>query len=381
MDEYQTMISKLFETNAYPDDAFDIKKAFDGKPILIYGAGECSHWFVEIVMKMNGYKPLAVLDRAYPEGGTYEGIPAFSPASYRPTDDEKREAVVVICVGRQELHDEILTCLHDMGFQNVLFLRDIYEIHNPFSRPAELFEKGFPFYLEHKDQVFEAYELLEDDASREVYTRCLQTHMTRKPVPIPCRPREEQYFPKDIPLKKGHASFVSCGSYDGDTVRLLNQTCGKVKDVVCFEPEPLIFQRLVSYLTEYKDELAENVWAIPCAVYENEGIMPFISGTGLGSRLDEGGESRVQSVALDHVLHTFEPTFICMDVEGVEPNVLRGAEYILRTCRPDLGICVYHSPSHLWEIPIYLNSLGLDYRFYLRNYTSFSIETVLYAAT
>lgn len=379
MDKYKAAISRLFEQEAFPEDAFYIAEAFEGRKIIVYGAGECSHWFVEIVMKMYGYMPLAILDKDFARGDNYEGIPVFSPLEYQPTDEEKRDAIVVICVGKQEHHDEIIRCLKGLGFQNIIFLMDIYEIHNPFRLPEALERKGFDFYLEQKEQIFACLELFADDVSREIYTRYLQTHMRRKPIPLPYRPRREQYFPKDIQLSRGYSRFVNCGSYDGDTVRLLNEVCGKVDEIVCFEPEPQIFKRLVAYLWKHKNELARNIITMPCAVYSREALMRFVNGSGLGSRISEDGNSQVQCVALDHVLPAFNPTFICMDVEGVEPEVLKGAEELIRANCPDLAICVYHATNHLWEIPLYLHSLGLDYRFYLRNYTTFTIETVLYA--
>jgi hypothetical protein len=75
----------------------------------------------------------------------------------------------------------------------------------------------------------------------------------------------------------------------------------------------------------------------------------------------------------------FQPTFINMDVEGAEPEALQGgAELIRRNC-PDLGICVYHRPEHLWDIALALHALNPNFLFYLRNYTGFPAETVLYA--
>lgn len=379
MDEYKTTISRLFEQGGFPDDAFYINRMFKGRKIIVYGAGECCHWFVEIVMKMYGHIPVAVLDKAFKRGDTYEGIPAFSPFECQPTGEEKQNAIVVICVGKQEHHDEIMRCLKELGFQNIIFLMDIYEIHNPFHQPEELEMNGFNFYLEQKDRILACLYLFADDQSREIYTRSLTTHTQRKPVPLPDRPRREQYFPKDIQLRRGYSRFVNCGSYDGDTLRLLNEMCGKVDDIVCFEPEPHIYKRLVNYLEKHKDELAQNIVALPCAVYSREVLMRFANGSGLGSRISGDGDSMVQCVALDHVLTGFKPTFICMDVEGVEPAVLKGAEGLIRANCPDLAVCVYHSPSHLWEIPLWLHNLGLGYRFYLRNYTTFTNETVLYA--
>jgi FkbM family methyltransferase len=172
---------------------------------------------------------------------------------------------------------------------------------------------------------------------------------------------------------------VNCGAYDGDVLRLLNETCGRVEEIVCFEPEPAIFKRLTDYLRVHGEELAERITAFPCAVSCRNSLERFLSGCGLGSRISETGDTWVQCVALDQVLPGFKPSFINMDVEGMEPEVLHGAEGLIREYRPDLAICVYHAPHHLWEIPRYLDDLGLGYRFYLRNYTSFTLETVLYA--
>ncbi|MFZ2448627.1 MAG: FkbM family methyltransferase [Syntrophobacteraceae bacterium] len=389
MDKHKAAISNLFDHDAFPDDAFFINKEFDGRKIIIYGAGECCHWFVEVVMRIHGYMPAAVLDRAFTRGDAYEGIPAFSPSEYQPTDEEKRDAIVVICIGKQEYYDEIILCLKRLGFQNIMLLLDVYEIHNPFSLPAELEKKGFDFYRGQQDRILACLELFEDDTSREIYTGFLRTHMQRKPVFLPKRPREEQYFPSDIRLGRGYSRFICCGSDTGDTVRLLNQLHGKVDAIACFEPEPPLFDGLADYLWKHKDELAQNIVAMPCAVFSRDAIMRFTSAnreefarsypTGYGSRILDGGESLVQCVTLDHTLPGFKPTFICMDVEGAEFEALKGAEGLIRENRPDMGICVYHAPHHLWEIPLYLNSLEVGYRFYLRNHTAFTQETVLYA--
>ncbi|MGC8490164.1 MAG: FkbM family methyltransferase [Syntrophobacteraceae bacterium] len=372
-------VSLLFDRMDFPPDAFFAEKALGGRKIIIYGAGEGFHWVLEILMRHYHYRPSLVLDRRFKRGDTFEGFPAFSPEDYRPSEAEKRETVVIVCVGKREYHAEIVRCLEEMGFCNILLMMDVYEIHNPLRLPAELEEKGFGFYLERKEQILDCLDLFEDEESREIYCRALQTHMERKPVPLPARPAREQYFPEGIPLSKGYARFVNCGAYDGDTVRLLNAVRGKVDELVCFEAEPFLFERLAGYLRNNRERLAQNIVAMPCAAYNREGLVRFISGGGLGSRVSDAGDTLVQAVALDHVLPGFSPTFICMDVEGAEPEVLRGAEGLIRESRPDLGVCVYHAPHHLWEVPRYLHGLGVGYRFYLRNYTGFTAETVLYA--
>lgn len=372
-------ISKLFDQSDFPKKTFYIDEALDGRDIILYGAGECSHWFVEIIMKSHKFQPKAVLDKAYQKGMVYEGIPAFHPDEYTPSEKEKKDSVVIISIGNQVHYPAIFEHLNKIGFQNILLLRDIYEIHNLFDNPPELREEGFKYYKKNKAAIMAAYDLLEDDESRELYTLSMSIHMQRFPTPLPARPRHEQYFPTDIPLTQGYDCFINCGSYDGDVIRLLNQTVGKVQEIVCFEPEPCIYQKLVKYLNTNQQKLADRILALPCAVHSHEAQMLFHSGTGLGSRISKDGNMKVQTTALDHVLPGFKPTFISMDVEGVEPDVLMGAEKMLRYCQPDLGICLYHSPNHLWEIPLYLHNLDIGYHLYLRNYTTFTTETVLYA--
>ena len=70
--------------------------------------------------------------------------------------------------------------------------------------------------------------------------------------------------------------------------------------------------------------------------------------------------------------------FIKMDIEGHELPALRGAELTLRRFRPRLAISLYHRWDDYFRIPIYLDELGLGYRFHLENYTISDGETVLY---
>ena len=46
---------------------------------------------------------------------------------------------------------------------------------------------------------------------------------------------------------------------------------------------------------------------------------------------------------------------------------------------PILAICLYHALDHLWSIPLWLQSLGLPYRFFLRRYSDAGWEQVCYA--
>lgn len=379
MIHYKTALWRLFENGDFPEDAFNIHLAFRDRKIIVYGAGESFHYFKEVVMRRYGYIPSVVLDRKFKKGDTFEGVPAFSPLDYETSADDRAAGLVVVCLGNQPYFGEVVQNLRDMGFHDIISLMDVYEIHNPFRLPMELEESGFNYYVKHRGDIESCLDVLDDDESREVFLRCIQTHLQRKPVSVPMSPRGEQYTPGGIELSRGYSRFIYCGVSVGEMASVFGRI-GKVDELVCFEPDPNQFGLTAEYLRKNRGQIAERVTAIPCAVYSHEGIEPFTySDTSFGSRILASGEARIQSVTIDSVLPGFNPTFISMDIEGAELEALKGAENTILASRPDLGICVYHSPSHLWEIPLYLHGLGAGYRLYLRNYTSFTGETVLYA--
>lgn len=70
---------------------------------------------------------------------------------------------------------------------------------------------------------------------------------------------------------------------------------------------------------------------------------------------------------------------IKMDIEGSELKALKGAALTIKEHHPILAVCVYHKKEDLVTIPQYIKSLCPKYRLYLRNYSRYSQELVLYA--
>ena len=378
--DYKKTILELFKQTSFPrNPANCAHDLFDNKKIIFFGAGGGGITFLIRVLRQYGFKAHAVLDRKFKSGDVYFGIPAFSPLEYKPTNEEKENAVAVITVVRPEYHEEASNCLRSLGFKNVISAFDIYEYN--LAIPTEVEKRGFDFYLDSKEQIMACPDLFSDDLSREIFTCFIQTHMTRKPIHIPSSAIEEQYFPRDIALSKGYSRFVNCGAYNGDTVMRLNALFGKVDAIACFEPDAENFELLNDYLSAKHDKIARSVIAFPCGVFSSETQLHFTSGNKGVCTISDKGDFLIQCVALDHVIPGFKPTFIDMDVEGAELEALKGAETLIRENKPDLAISVYHAPNHIWDIPLYVESLHLGYRFYLRNYSSFTDDTVLYATT
>ena len=347
-------------------------------PFVMYGAGEAAHWFYEVGVKRKGLTPLAVVDQRANEIKNYQGIPCID-LQEAIVQFGKIDIDVVVCVGEFESFLTIRANLHKHGFTKVHYQGWFYEIHN-------LLEVEFigesawrRMFQQNEVAIVSAYAQMEDELSQRLFAQLINAHYHRQARRFPRRPREEQHFPKDITLVKGCSSLVVCGAYDGEALRVLKQHGINAEKIFLFEPEPEIFTRLVVNVAKYQQEYGINILAIPMATSEKTSLVSFLSGDGLGSKICEGGNSHVQAVSLDDFFGSDKITRITMDIEGHEGATLRGAAKLVKSQKPDLSISVYHDPKQLWEIPSLISSLQKGYEFYLRNYTSYAVETVLYA--
>lgn len=57
-------------------------------------------------------------------------------------------------------------------------------------------------------------------------------------------------------------------------------------------------------------------------------------------------------------------TFIKMDVEGAEIELLKGAKNTILKDKPKLAICIYHKAQDMIDLPVYIKSLVPEYRLY-----------------
>ena len=83
---------------------------------------------------------------------------------------------------------------------------------------------------------------------------------------------------------------------------------------------------------------------------------------------------------LDQIVGDTPVGFIKMDIEGAELEALRGAEKSLLRDKPLLAICIYHKAGDMLAIMDYLHTLIPEYHFWVRHYSPFSYETLLYAS-
>ena len=187
-----------------------------------------------------------------------------------------------------------------------------------------------------------------------------------------------------VKAKEGDVVIDAGGCY-GDTALYFAHEVGKNGRVYSFEflPENLaIFEQNMSL----NPDLSQRINLVKMPLWSKSGEQLFVEGSGPGTRVSPKASrpdaTRLETLTIDDTVRNEKldrVDFIKMDIEGAELESLRGAENTIRQFRPKLAISVYHKFNDLWEIPQYIDSLGLGYRFALRHFTIHAEETVLFA--
>ena len=72
-------------------------------------------------------------------------------------------------------------------------------------------------------------------------------------------------------------------------------------------------------------------------------------------------------------------TFIKIDAEGAEREIIQGSTKTIKKYKPKLAVSVYHKPDDYIELAKLLLEIEPEYKFYFRQYHSDPKETILYA--
>jgi FkbM family methyltransferase len=235
-------------------------------------------------------------------------------------------------------------------------------------------------------QVARTMDLLHDDRSREILGVIVKNWFDFDIAGAGYGPvcTGEQYFPPDIVRLRDDEVFADVGAYIGDTLlEFVDRSRGRFKSIHAFEIDKRNFGRLQDAVSGLDAGVRTRIVLHNCGAYDREQEMRYETGVH-GSQstcvnvCTSAGETG-RMVRLSDELRGVAVTFIKMDIEGAEPEALRGAAELIEERRPTLAIAVYHRPDHLWEIPQFIKSLVPEYRLYLRHHTLLEYETVCYA--
>jgi FkbM family methyltransferase len=234
--------------------------------------------------------------------------------------------------------------------------------------------------LAHADELRTAFALLDDPTSRrefaaQVAWRCtLDDSLLDRPSPA-----RDMHFDRSVYGLSARERLVDCGAFDGDSLRaFLQRTGSSFEHADALEPDPVNRETLERFVAQLPAAARTAITVHPHAASDHNGTLRFDAGLGVESIANDDGAIEVSCRRLDDLIDS-APTLIKMDIEGAEPQALRGAAALIREHRPVLAICAYHYCEHLWELPLLLRTLAPDSRIVLRRYAEQCWETVYYA--
>lgn len=293
-----------------------------------------------------------------------------------------------ICVSKPQLlemnQDELIVIIESLYYKEIKEelceegIKNIVRIYpEKIMTDQYLMDNGSSF----EKKVEDVLNICEDEKSKKIF-KYLTDSWKQEDLSddyFECIYDKNQYFDTNIVNLSEDEVFVDVGAYIGDTLEnFLVHSKNNFEKVYLFELDKKIYSRLQDNIKNM-GEIGKKIDAYPYGLSDENKRVCFVEGDSSSSITDEKGDAFGDVRRMDDLLKNERVTFIKMDIEGAETAALRGAEEIIKSQKPKLAICIYHSPEDMLNIPVYLKKLVPDYHIYIRHYTDMMLETVCYA--
>ncbi len=349
-----------------------LKQKLVSKQIVLYGVG----FFGGVIVK--NFAAQGILVECFCDSNksgvdSETNLRIISPKELK---EKYTEANIVISVANPSTENTIYKMLLEMKFnKNQVFrFKDAYQFMKK-SR-VEQVTLEMDELQEHLDGYERMYNFFSDDRSREIILETIRSYLFNQLFTY--EPPKESYFPEQFNFGENEV-FIDGGLYTGDTAEeFINRVDGKYFQIIGFDIDE-------DNLVEAHKNLdsASKVKIIEKGLWDCTVSKPAELGIKAGSNVKDEGEDIIELVSLDEVFANIPlkeyPTFIKLDIEGSEKEALRGAEKIIRNVAPKLAVCVYHRPEDIYVLTELIQSFNSNYKFFLRHYSPYIWDTVLYA--
>lgn len=262
--------------------------------------------------------------------------------------------------------------LEQAGFRHIKSYFNFF-ILDPQTYPIPFQERNVEDVSENSDKYLSLREKLMDNLSKQHLTGVLQLRLGGDFLQDNLTYNLKNQYQLEVINFKDHFNYVDGGSFDGQTALTFSELNPNYNSIHVFEPFPDSMRATQQTLKDL-----DNITFHSIATWHCKEQLNFSATKGSANGIDLNGELAVQADALDALLKDKKIDFIKLDIEGAELNALHGAAEIIRSQKPLLAVCVYHSQSHFWQIPEFVLGLNPDYKIYLRHYTEGIYETVMY---
>lgn len=322
----------------------------NAKPIVLYGMGDGADKVLCAFKKYGINADAVIASDDFVRGQSFHG---FTVKKLSDIEREFKDFTVVLCFASQlpdvmdnifkisKLHETVVPSVPVFG--NVLFDNSFITLYN--------------------NEINQAYDILEDKKSKDVYKHILKFYYTGKiDLLPPVTTDKDEAFLKILQLGSNE-SYVDLGAYNGDTIdEFLYYTNGYYKHITALEPNSKNFNKLKARCSDMKKT---SLWQL--GAYNKNTEITFNNKAGRNSAISNSGI--ITKVArVDTVLCGMEATYIKADVEGADYETIEGMKNTLRTFKPKLNFSAYHRFEDLFRLALLIKDINPAYRIYLRHH-------------
>ncbi len=330
------------------------------EPIIMYGTGNGADKVMDILESRKIPLSGVTASSNFVRNRTFRGFPVM-PLSY--FEEALHKFTVIITFGTSI--PEVMENIYNISKKHRVLVPCVPVIG------TRVFDDSF--LNENREKINFAYNLFADGFSKEIYKGYMNFLYggelnTLKAITTP----ENEAFENILNLS-GNETYIDIGAYRGDTVdTFINYCGGSYKEIICAEPDTKTYLKLINHC-----ENLNNFKAFNAAVTDTDGVVGFSNLHGRQSSV--GGDKLTNSVSLDTLCENTEPSYIKIDSEGCEYDILSGGRDILEKFSPKLNVAAYHKSEDVFELAILLNSINPRYKIHLRHHPYIPAwDTLLY---
>ncbi len=377
-EQLQTAVNYAAETGSFHRKN-SIEKA---EHVCVYGLGK---YFEEAFFRQRVRERFSVdmlcdgnsgkVDKVL-QGSAYEGIKGITLAEL----GKLNSVYVIVMLGNPS---EALTQIGELiGAQNCAAYNDV-ALDDVISAQDKY--RNTTRFKKQQEDIFQAYDILEDEKSRWVYVNAICNRIAPQfsQATYEQMYQEPQYFPSELFTLTENERVVDGGAYTGDTCEAFLQACrGRFGVYHAFEMDRDNYEKLMKWRTGLEKTVQKKICCHQKGLWsKRERISYGRNATDDSySIYNESDISYATTETIDDFLKDETVTLIKMDIEGAEMEALAGGARTIATQKPKMAICVYHRLEDMWRIPLYLKDLVPNYRIGMRHHAQHWVsETVCYA--
>ncbi|MBQ5800975.1 MAG: FkbM family methyltransferase [Clostridia bacterium] len=318
--------------------------------IVVYGMGNGADKLISQLLKYGLEVSDFFASDGFVRGHSFHGKRVLSFSEIK----EKYENFVILVSFASKLPD-VIERIYELSKQYTLYVPDMPVVDECYFTSE--------FYNENYDKIKKAYDLLEDNYSKKLFSSVIKYKLSGDARYLSdCVSKDECY---GLLNSFSYESVVDAGAYNGDTAKEFCDYFKNLKKVYAIEPDP----KNCAKLRKYAETVSFDIEVAEAALWSEDGEVEFLSSKNRNSSISNASYQhktvKVKRAKLDSIVKT-PVDYIKFDVEGAEKEALEGSIDTINAYKPDLLVSLYHKSEDIFSLVNYVSDNFSGYKLYMR---------------